>query len=117
MHKAIKAGLASTMGAAMTVLGVAIAPTASAATSDGNVSIMSADCNTWKSGTTGYAYCSGLGPIDYFQVKVTCIDYRGNYFIQLGPTRGNGGTSKDDCDPNNTGRAYVAKTGVVVTIA
>lgn len=86
-------------------LGV-LAPTASASESGPQ----SADCNTWSSGETGYAHCSGLGHLGAHRVKVVCTDTRGIEATFYGSWVANDRTSSKKC-PNSS---YLLRVGSVI---
>ncbi len=86
-------------------LGV-LAPAASANESG----TQSADCNTWSSGKTGYAYCSGLGFKGAHRAKVVCTDIRGVETTFYGSWVGNAKTSSATCP----GSGYLVRVGSVI---
>ncbi|MEU8673795.1 hypothetical protein [Streptomyces sp. NPDC048560] len=78
--------------------------------------IANADCTVWKSSSapwTGYSKCTGMLPlVERQQVKVTCVDPRGNLWVVYGKGKGNGETSSAKCSDNpNVG---VSKVGASV---
>ncbi|WP_159393538.1 hypothetical protein [Streptomyces sp. TN58] len=99
---------------ALTVLSVGVGTPAVAASPTGTAPAVAsgakpgpqdASCNMWKTGGPpwgGAAYCSGMAWADTFQVKLTCINHRGQTFTVLGPKRHTNETSSATCssDPN-----------------
>ena len=86
--------------------------TPSALAEDGDIGVRSADCNTWsKNGTTGYAYCSGLGQVGAHRVKIVCVDTRGVEVTFYGPWVGNAKTSKRKCPGTDGGRVGILRVG------
>lgn len=89
-----------------------MAPSASA----GESSAQDAECNTWKSSTApwrGYSNCTGMLPVvERHQVKLICIDPRGNQWTVYGRGAGNGQTSSAKCSDNPNVGVY--KVGVRV---
>ncbi|WP_159054559.1 hypothetical protein [Streptomyces dysideae] len=74
--------------------------------------IQSADCNTWsKRGTTGYAYCSGLGTVAAHRVKIVCVDTRGVESTFYGKWVGNAKTSSRKCPGTADGRVGILRVG------
>lgn len=90
----------SAFGVAVMAGSLAMAPPVNAAASRAS----GVECNTWKSNKapwTGYSNCTGMLPlVERQQVKIICIDPRGNQWTIYGRGAGNGKTSSAKCSDN-----------------
>lgn len=96
----MKKKLVPALGIAVMAGSLLVAPSAQAAARG----VADVECNTWVSNTapwTGYSNCTGMLPVvERQQVKLTCIDPRGNQWVVYGRGEGNGRTSSAKCSDN-----------------